>query len=233
MDTDMADNMQRVQLVGGDHLPSHSPTDRSARSRPGFPLVTARSRVRRVRVIARSPDRDTVGSVRLAAPVTRWSTVAETARVLDGRIISFSQRAYPWVARIALFVIFFWFGLVKVLGLSDAMPLAEALTAKTVGIAHFPVLFNALAVFECFIGLLFLIPRAARFAIFLLLTHLAVVCAPLVLVPELTWRTILVPTMDGQYIIKNVLILAAACGLVGHATPLRPAQSRRVQQRPT
>ena len=44
---------------------------------------------------------------------------------------------------------------------------------------------------------------------------MATVCAPLLLVRSLTWQTTLVPTMDGQYIIKNVLMIAAAFGLAG------------------
>src|SRR5471030_615568 len=128
---------------------------------------------------------------------------------LDRKSIAFAQRAYPAVARTALFVVFFWFGFIKLMGVSEATPLALALTTRTVGPAHFRVLFDSLAVFECFIGVLCLIPKAVRLLIVLLLVHLAVVCAPLVLVRDLTWKAILVPTMDGQYIIKNVLIVAA------------------------
>jgi len=36
----------------------------------------------------------------------------------------------------------------------------------------------------------------------------------------LTWQRVLVPTLIGQYIIKNVLVVAAALGLLAHASPL-------------
>lgn len=146
---------------------------------------------------------------------------------LDRKGIAFAQRAYPSVARTALFVVFFWFGFIKLMGVSEATPLALALTARTVGPAHFRVLFDTLAVFECFIGVLCLIPKMVRLLIVLLFVHLAVVCAPLVLVRNLTWKAALVPTMDGQYIIKNVLIVAAAFGLAGHATPRDPRDAGR------
>jgi uncharacterized membrane protein YkgB len=138
-----------------------------------------------------------------------------------------AKLAYPWVTRVALFVVFFWFGLVKVFGVSEAAGLARALTAKTVGLAHFDVLFKALAVVECAIGVLCLMPKATRILIPAVLAHLCVVSAPLVMVPERTWQTfLLVPTMDGQYILKNVLILAAACGLAAHGRPVtKPASS--------
>lgn len=145
--------------------------------------------------------------------------VAAAIDKLDHDLIVFARKAYPWVARGALFVVFFWFGIVKLFGVSEAAGLAKALTAKTVGEAHFHTLFNTLAVLECVIGVLCLIPRLTRVAVTMLLTHMAIVCAPLVLVPELTWQAVLVPTMDGQYIIKNVLVIAAAFGLAANAPP--------------
>jgi hypothetical protein len=143
----------------------------------------------------------------------------------DPTSITFAQRAFPWVARGSLFVVYFWFGLVKLAGLSEATGLAKALTAATVGMAHFEVLFKALAVLECVIGVLCLIPAALRLVIPLLGLHLAMVCAPMLLVRNMTWQSGLVPTMDGQYIIKNVLIVAVACGLVAHASSPSPARN--------
>lgn len=66
-----------------------------------------------------------------------------------------------------------------------------------------------------------------RLTIALLIVHMTVACAPLVLVPELTWQSALVPTMTGQYIIKNVLVMVAACGLLAHASPRSEAASLR------
>ncbi len=134
---------------------------------------------------------------------------------LDDQIIGWAGRAYPWATRIALFVVYFWFGFVKLIGLSEATGLARALTAQTIGLAHFQVMFIGLALFECVIGVLCLIPRATRAVLAMLVVHMAMVCAPLLLVRNMTWQTTLVPTMDGQYIIKNVLIIAAAFGLAG------------------
>jgi uncharacterized membrane protein YkgB len=148
---------------------------------------------------------------------------ARSAKVerLDEKVITFFRVSYIPLARIALFVVFFWFGAIKLLGLSPAGPLAEALTAKTVGPELFDPLFKVLACIECAIGVLFLFPRAVRITIPLLLVHMAVVCSPLVLVPELTWQRLFVPTLEGQYIIKNVVIVAVAFGIAAHTEPLR------------
>jgi len=138
----------------------------------------------------------------------------------DEKIIEFFKRSYIPVARVAFFVIFFWFGFLKLTGASPAGELAEALTAKTIGLDWFEVSFKLLALLECIIGILFLIPRAARVVIPLLFVHLVVVCSPLVLVPELTWQSFMVPTLEGQYIIKNIAIVALAFGVAAHTKPL-------------
>src|SRR5919197_2842817 len=122
-------------------------------------------------------------------------------------------RSFPLLARIAVFLVYAWFGLVKLTGLSGATPLAEALTRQTIGTEHFGLAFTLLAIYECLIGVLFLIPATVRIAVVLLLAHLAIVCSPLVLVPHAAWTAPFVPTMEGQYIIKNVLLVALVLGI--------------------
>ena len=139
---------------------------------------------------------------------------------LDLQLIAFFKRTFVPVARFSIFLIFFWFGMIKLLGLSPASPLAEALTARTVGMAYFEPLFYILAVVECIIGILFLFPRATRIVIPLLLFHMALVCSPIVLVPELVWQQFGVPTLEGQYIIKNAVVIAVAIGIAASAKPL-------------
>jgi uncharacterized membrane protein YkgB len=145
---------------------------------------------------------------------------ADVVYEIDHRTIAFAARVYPAVTRIALFVVFFWFGIVKLMGHSEAAGLALALATKTVGASHFHMMFDTLAIAECVIGILCLIPQAVRLVVAMLFVHMTIVCAPLVLVPELTWQRVLVPTLIGQYIIKNVLVIAAAFGLLAHASPL-------------
>lgn len=142
-------------------------------------------------------------------------------QALDLRLIAFFRRTFVPVARISIFLVFFWFGIIKIMGLSPASPLAETLTAKTVGLEYFDLLFYALAVVECVIGLLFLFPKATRVVIPLLLFHMLIVCSPLVLVPELTWQQFLVPTLEGQYIIKNAVVVAVAIGIAASTKPLK------------
>jgi len=43
---------------------------------------------------------------------------------------------------------------------------------------------------------------------------------PLFLVTSATWSGMMVPTLECQYIIKNLLIIAAAVGIAAHLHPL-------------
>jgi uncharacterized membrane protein YkgB len=146
---------------------------------------------------------------------------------LDVVALRWLKRIHVPVARLAIFVVYFWFGFLKLIGYSPATPLAAALMQKTVGMAHFHMAFRSLALFECALGLLFLFPKITRFAVPLLLVHLLVVCSPLVLVPHLVWAKAFVPTLEGQYIIKNVLIVAAALQVAAHIRPIRLAARAR------
>lgn len=149
--------------------------------------------------------------------------LGKKAEAIDLRLIRFFKRTFIPFARISIFIVFFWFGFIKLLGLSPASPLAEALTAKTVGAQYFNTLFVVIALVECIIGVLFLIPKATRIVVPLLLLHMAIVCSPLLLVPEYTWQSFLVPTLEGQYIIKNAVVIAVAIGIAASAKPLKPS----------
>jgi uncharacterized membrane protein YkgB len=75
--------------------------------------------------------------------------------------------------------------------------------------------------FECLIGILFLIRGAERVVIPLLFIHMVTTFGPLYFLPSETWTGFMVPTLEGQYIIKNLLIIAAAVGVAAHLHPLQ------------
>ncbi|HEY4507807.1 MAG TPA: hypothetical protein VJJ47_02965 [Candidatus Paceibacterota bacterium] len=144
-----------------------------------------------------------------------------TLRDFDIRLIHAFRSLFEPLARFGLFLVFFWFGALKVVGLSPASPLVQQLFERTIPVMEFGtfiVLFGAL---ECLIGLLFLWRGAERVAIPLLFVHMATTLGPLLLLPEVTWTGFMVPTLEGQYIIKNVLLVAAAVGIASHLHPIR------------
>lgn len=139
----------------------------------------------------------------------------------DAHIIHFLRRISVPAARIALFVVFFWFGLLKVIGLSPAGSLVHALFDQTlVGMFPFHAFYIGFALFECLIGILFIIPGAERVVLPLLIIHMITTFLPLFFLSGETFSQPFVPTLEGQYIIKNLVIIAAAIGIAAHLHPL-------------
>ncbi len=143
-----------------------------------------------------------------------------SVKTVDVRLIHFFRKVSMPVARIALFVVFFWFGILKVLGLSPAGVVVERLFESTIPFMNFDTFFILFGLFECLIGILFLIRGAERVVIPLLFIHMITTFGPLVFLPSQTWQSTLVPTLEGQYIIKNLAIIAAAIGIAAHLHPI-------------
>lgn len=140
---------------------------------------------------------------------------------IDHAFIEFARRHYQWIARASLFVIFFYFGFLKLVGLSPADDLALGFATK-MGMGSYGMeLFYALATVECLIGIMMLVPRLTRVAIAIMAVHMLLVSSPLLLYPEAVWVRPLVPNLEGQYIIKNAALVALALGLVAATKPLR------------
>lgn len=131
---------------------------------------------------------------------------------VDRRIAGFMRRWGILALRVSLAVIFVWFGILKPLGLSPAGPLVRA----TVGWMPLLSPHGWLAVigwWEVAIGITFLFQRTVRIAIALLALQMAGTFLPLVLLPHVTFQAGHIPyapTIEGQYIIKNLLIISAA-----------------------
>ena len=150
-----------------------------------------------------------------------WYTLSMSIESIDIKIIRFFKRISAPVARFGLFVIFFWFGLLKVIGLSPASGLVESLFEQTVPWMQFSTFIILFGLFECLIGILFVIRGFERVVMPLLLVHMITTFMPLFLLPQMTWSGFLLPTLEGQYIIKNLVIIAAAIGIAAQLHPMR------------
>jgi uncharacterized membrane protein YkgB len=143
-----------------------------------------------------------------------------TLRTIDIELIHFFRKVSVPVARFGLFVIFFWFGILKVMGLSPASGLVQSLFEQTIPWMPFSTFLILFGIFEMIIGLLFLIKGYERLVIPLLFIHMITTFMPLFVLPQETWTGFLVPTLEGQYIIKNLALIAAAVGIAAHIHPL-------------
>ena len=124
-------------------------------------------------------------------------------------------------AHFAIFVVFTWFGGLKVLGLSPATPLVSALLFETFPAVSQDAFVRWFGLYEVIIGVMFLIPRFERVAAFFLGIHMITTAGPLLLLPDIAWSGFLIPTLEGQYIIKNVVIVALAATILVDAVKRR------------
>lgn len=139
----------------------------------------------------------------------------------DRKAIEIFKKISEPTARIGFFVIFFWFGFLKILGLSPATPLVHELYEKTIPFIDFTTFYACFAVLECLIGILFLIKGMERLIFPFLMFHLITTVLPLFFTPALAWESWFVPTLAGQYIIKNIALAALAFGIMSHLTPIQ------------
>lgn len=138
--------------------------------------------------------------------------MTRTLLQFDRRIAAFMDRWGMTAVRWSLAIIFVWFGILKPLGLSAAAPLVLA-TVEWLPLLPPESWLNVIGWWEVVIGVAFLFRPTLRLAIGLLALQMGGTFMPLVLLPEVTFQpggVPFLPTMEGQYIIKNLLILSAA-----------------------
>ena len=140
---------------------------------------------------------------------------------LDAWVINLLKRISAPLARIALFVVYFWFGILKLLDLSPANPLVMDLQQKTLPFMSFQTFIVLFSLFEMLIGVLFLIPKATRAAFILFVLHMGMTLMPLLLLPQIAWQGPFVPTLEGQYMIKNLILISLVVFLVSNLTPVK------------
>ncbi len=129
-------------------------------------------------------------------------------------------RSIDWMAvngiyllRISIGIIFFWFGFQKFFpGISSAEDIAtRTIDVLSFGIVQAPYSMPILATWETLIGLGFLTGKFFRVTVVLLYLQMAGTIFPLFVFPDETFHRVpFVPTIEGQYIIKNIIILSAA-----------------------
>lgn len=122
----------------------------------------------------------------------------------------------PFAMRLALGIVFLWFGVLKFApGLSPAADLAgRTIALLTAGHVGPSISVPLLAAWETSIGLGLLVAGPSRIVLAMLLLEMPGTMLPLLLFPAETFtHAPYAPTLEGQYIIKNLVLIAGACGL--------------------
>lgn len=132
---------------------------------------------------------------------------------VDLRITRFMADHGITILRISLGIIFFWFGVLKFF--PNASP-AEELAGRTIetltaGLVPQATALPILAAWEVAIGVGLFLGRWMRAVLLLLFVQMLGTITPLFLFPSETFTIFpIAPTLEGQYIIKNIVIVSAA-----------------------
>ena len=132
---------------------------------------------------------------------------------LDRAVVGWMNRVGATVLRVGLGVVFLWFGALKfVPGLSPA----EELVRHTVYFVDPDLFIPVLAAWESLIGLGLITGRFMRTTLLLLFLQMPGTALPLVILPDVVWTQFPYGlTLEGQYIIKNLVLIGGGLVLGG------------------
>jgi uncharacterized membrane protein YphA (DoxX/SURF4 family) len=132
----------------------------------------------------------------------------------DKKITEWMGKYGLLILRVCLGIIFLWFGILKFFkGLSPA----EELVRNTIYFMDPDIFIPILALWESLIGIGLITGKYMRLTLLLLFLQMPGTALPLIILPEKVWT--IFPyglTLEGQYIIKNLVLISA--GLVLGAT---------------
>jgi uncharacterized membrane protein YkgB len=135
----------------------------------------------------------------------------------DLNLIQFLNKFSMPALRISLGIVFFWFGALKIFGESPA----NDVITKTIYWFNPDIFIPVLGVWESIIGICLLVPSFIRVGLFLLALQMPGTFLPLILLPEVCFQS--VPfnlTLEGQYIVKNLVLIGAAMAVGGRLNPI-------------
>jgi uncharacterized membrane protein YphA (DoxX/SURF4 family) len=145
--------------------------------------------------------------------------VKGSIRNADLAITGWMARYGLLLLRLSLGVIFLWFGALKFFPqMSPAQDLAiRTIAVLSANLVPAAIALPVLAAWECLIGIGLLVGRGLRAILLLLYMQMLGTLTPVMLFPsEIFTRFPYAPTLEGQYIIKNLVLISA--GIVVGAT---------------
>jgi len=152
----------------------------------------------------------------------------------ENRFFSFLRKISIPISRGAFFIVFFWFGILKILELSPADGVVHTLYEHTLWFLPWSVFIFMFGAYECVIGILFLFPGKEKWALYMLVPHAITTFGPLIILPHLTWKGFLIPNLIGQYIIKNIVIISLAIFIGAYVSgDLDQRKRTRTSRKPT
>lgn len=146
-----------------------------------------------------------------------------SVKEIDRVIIQTLNRISLPTLRISLGIIFIWFGALKPLGNSPA----NDVITKTVYWFNPDIFIPILGIWEIAIGLCLLYVPFIRAGLFLLALQMPGTFLPLILLPEVCFVNFPFDlTLEGQYIVKNLVLIGAAIVVGSRLVPLEEKAAR-------
>jgi uncharacterized membrane protein YkgB len=151
--------------------------------------------------------------------------VRRKAERLDERLRPLLARIGVPLLRISLGVVFLWFGLLKIFDVSPV----SGLVANTIYWFDPDVVVPTLGAFEVFVGACLVGGRLMRIALPLLVLQMAGTFMVLVLLPDVAFRdgNPLLLTVEGEFVVKNLVLLSSALVIGSRLAPLGEGGSGR------
>ena len=134
---------------------------------------------------------------------------------IDDGITAFMIKYGILFLRISVGIVFIWFGVLKFFpNLSPAQDIAtNTINKLTFGLINSNITIIFLAIWETLIGIGLIFGKYLRVTLFLLFLQMIGTMTPLLLFTSETFTQFpFAPTLEGQYIIKNLVLISA--GLV-------------------
>ena len=100
----------------------------------------------------------------------------------ENRFFRFLRQISMPLCRISFFVVFFWFGALKILELSPAEGVVHTLYEHTVPWIPWKIFIFGFGAYECIIGIIFLFPGMEKWALYMLIPHMITTFGPLVII---------------------------------------------------
>jgi len=144
-------------------------------------------------------------------------SLIKRVREIDHWLIDRLNRSSLTLLRFSLAVIFIWFGALKIFGQSPAVELIT----KTIYWFDPKIFIPILGGWEMLIGICLIFPPLIRVGLFLLALQMPGTFLPLILLPHVCFTSIPFNlTLEGQYIVKNLVLIGAGLVVGSKLVPL-------------
>lgn len=138
---------------------------------------------------------------------------------IEQKIYSFLSTYYVWILRISMAIVYIWFGILKPF---DSSPAAD-LVANSIRFLPREPFFIFLGIWETLLGIMFLIPRLTKITFWVFVVHMMGTFTPFITLPGSVFIDFpFALSLEGQYIIKNVVLIAVAIAILVSHLHLQP-----------